>query len=100
MREDFQKERINRMIERLGLHRPIISRQHMKDEINKIFIKQPTRQRAAQYIAMVNGRGVYPKTLKRHFTEGEIRYIRKRLHDHNLHTVVSEFEDLQPVKLL
>jgi len=100
MREDFQKERINRMIERLGLHRPIISRQHMKDEINKVFIKQPTRQRAAQYIAMVNGRGIYPKTIQRHFTEGEVRYIRKRLHDHNLHTVVSEFEDLQPVKLL
>lgn len=100
MQEDFQKARINRMIERLGLHRPIISRQHMRDEINKIFIKQPTRQRAAQYIAMVNGRGVYPKTIRRHFTEGEVRYIRKRLHDHNLHTVVSEFEDLEPVKLL
>ena len=96
MQEDFQKARIDRMIERLGLHRPIISRQRMRDEINKIFIKQPTRQRAAQYIAMVNGRGVYPKTIRRHFTEGEARYIRKRLHDHNLHTVVSEFEDLEP----
>lgn len=100
MQEDFQKARINRMIERLGLHRPIISRQHMRDAIKLIFSKKPTRQKAAKYISLINSRGTYPKTIKANFTEGEIRYICKRLHDYNLHTIVSEFENLQPVKLL
>ena len=58
MQEQFQIERINRMIVRLGLHRKIISRQNMKTQLDKIFIKKPTRQRAGQYITLVNTRGV------------------------------------------
>lgn len=49
---------------------------------------------------LVNGRGVYPQTIKQQFTEGQINYIRTILHKRNLHTVVSEFEDLEPVELL
>lgn len=100
MQEQFQIERINRMIVRLGLHRKIISRQNMKIQLDKIFIKKPTRQRAGQYITLVNTRGVYPQTIKQHFAEGQIKYIRDKLHGYGLHTVVSEFEDLEPVQLL
>lgn len=100
MDEKFQVERINRMIIRLGLHRKIISRKNMKKQLDKIFIKKTTRQRAGQYITLVNTRGTYPQTIKTNFTEGQIGYIRKVLHDNDLHTVVSEFEDLEPVNLL
>jgi len=100
MQERFQIERINRMIERLGLHRNIISRQNMKKQLDIIFKKIPTRQRAGKYIMLINCRGVYPQTIKQQFTEGQINYIRTILHKHNLHTVVSEFEDLEPVELL
>lgn len=100
MQEQFQVERINRMIVRLGLHRKIISRQNMKIQLDKIFIKKPTRQRAGQYITLVNTRGVYPQTIKQHFAKGQIKYIRDKLHGCGLHTVVSEFEDLEPVQLL
>lgn len=100
MQEQFQVERINRMIVRLGLHRKIISRQNMKKQLDKLFIKKPTRQRAGQYITLVNARGVYPQTIKQQFAEGQIRYIRQKLHGCDLHTVVSEFEELEPVQLL
>ena len=100
IQEPFQIERINRMIERLGLHRPIISRKHMKEQLSLIFTKQPTRQRAGQYISLINARGTYPQTIRNHFTEGQIRYIRQKLHQHDLHTVISEFEDLEPVEHL
>ena len=100
MKEQFQVERINRMIVRLGLHRKIISRQNMKTQLDKIFIKKPTRKRAGQYITLVNTRGVYPQTIKQHFAEGQIKYIREKLHGCGLHTVVSEFEDLEPVQLI
>lgn len=100
MQEQFQVERINRMIVRLGLHRKIISRQNMKKQLDKLFIKQPTRQRVGRYITLVNTRGVYPQAIKQHFTEGQIKYIRQKLHQHDLHTVVSEFEDLEPVQLV
>ena len=100
IQEQFQVERINRMIVRLGLHRKIISRQNMKRQLNKLFIKKPTRQRAGQYITLVNTRGVYRQTIKQHFAEGQINYIRDKIHKNGLHTVVSEFEDLEPVQLL
>lgn len=100
IQEQFQIERINRMIERLGLHRPIISRKHMKEQLHLIFTKQPTRQRAGHYISLMNARGTYPQTIHKQFSEGQIRYIRQKLHQHNLHTVISEFEDLEPVERL
>lgn len=100
MQEQFQIERINRMIERLSLHRNIISRQNMKQQLDMIFTKAPTRQRAGKYIGLVNGRGVYPQTIGQHFTEGQVKYIRQKLHQHGLHTVVSEFVDLEPVQYI
>lgn len=100
MQEQFQVERINRMVVRLGLHRKIISRQNMKKQLDKIFIKKPTRQRAGQYITLVNTRSRYPQTIKQQFAEGQIKYIRQKLHENGLHTVISEFEDLEPVQLL
>ncbi len=100
MKESFQVQLINKMIKRLGLHRNIISRNNMKLLINKVFVKQPTRQRASDYIRLVNGRGIYLSTIKKRYTEGQIKYIRGILHKHNIHTVVSEFVDLEPVKLL
>lgn len=101
MQEDFQRERINRMIERLGLHRQIISRERMREQLPLIFSKRPTLQRAKQYIRLVNGRGVYPATIKSQFTAGQITYIRKRLYEHDLHCIVAEGgQDLSPVPLL
>ncbi len=101
MKEDFQRERINRMIERLGLHHQIISREHMREQLPLIFSKRPTLQRAKQYIRLVNGRGVYPATIKSQFTAGQIAYIRKRLYEHDLHCIVAEGgHDLAPVPLL
>ena len=100
MNEQFQVQHINRMIVRLGLHRKIISRQNMKQQLKNLFPKSPTRQRAEKYISLVNSRGTYRQTIKKQFTEGQIRYIRKQLHDHHLHTIISEFEDLEPVQLL
>lgn len=72
----------------------------MKIQLDKVFIKKPTRQRAGQYITLVNTRGVYPQTIKQQFAEGQIKYIRQKIHGSGLHTVVSEFEDLEPVQLL
>lgn len=100
MQEQFQIERINRMIERLGLHRNIISRRHMKNELDKMFIKQPTKQRAEQYISLVNNRGTTKNMIVQQLTGGQINYIRQKIHQQNLHTVVSEFEDLEPVQFL
>lgn len=100
MQEQFQVDRINKMVLRLGLNLRIISRKHMQEQLNLIFPKAPTRQRAKQYIRLVNGRGTYTKTIKSTFTESQIRYIRKRLYDNGLHCVVSEFEDLQPIQPL
>lgn len=101
MQEDFQKARINRMIERLGLHRQIISRERMREQLPLIFSKRPTLQRAKQYVRLVNGRGVYPATIKSQFTAGQITYIRKRLYEHDLHCIVAEGgHDLAPVPLL
>jgi hypothetical protein len=100
MQEQFQVERINKMIVRLGLHRKIISRQNMNKQLDKLFVKKPTRYRAGRYITLVNTRGTYSNTIKQYFTEGQIKYIREKLHDCGLHTVVSEFEDLEPIKLL
>lgn len=100
IQEQFQIERINRMLERLGLHRPIIGRKRMKEQLALIFTKQPTRQRAGQYISLINARGTYQQTIRNQFSEGQIRYIRQKLHQHNLHTVISEFEDLEPIERL
>ncbi len=100
MQEQFQKERINRMIVRLGLNKKIISRKNMQQQIDKIFIKQPTRQRVRRYITLVNARGTYQQTIKQQFAEGQIKYIKQKLNEHDLHTVVSDFEDLEPVQLL
>jgi len=60
MQEQFQIDRINKMITRLGLHRRIVSRSHMKQHLDKIFIKRPTRQKAGKYISMLNSRGTTP----------------------------------------
>ena len=72
----------------------------MKQQLDMIFTKAPTRQRAGKYIGLVNGRGVYPQTIGQHFTEGQVKYIRQKLHQHGLHTVVSEFVDLEPVQYI
>ena len=98
MQAGFQRERINRMIERLGLHRQIISREHMRERLGEIFIKAPTLQRAKLYIRLVTGRGVYPATIKGQLTAGQIAYIRKKLNEHDLHCIVAEGgHDLVPV---
>lgn len=98
--EQFQTDRINRMIERLGLHWDIISCRHMRDKLDRLFSKQPTRQRAGRYISLVNSRGASRRAIWNAFTQGQVAYIRHVLHKNHLHTVVSDFEDLEPVKLL
>lgn len=100
MKEQFRIDRINKMIMRLGLHRPIVSRSHMKQHLDKIFTKKPARQKAGKYISMLNSRGTYPSNIRNSFTEGEIKYYRQKLHRYNLHTIVSEFEDLKPIQTL
>lgn len=100
LREDFQVDRINKMIVRLGLHRPIVSRSHMKQHLDKIFTKKPTRQKVGKYISMLNSRGAYPSSIRNSFTEGEIKYYRMKVNRYGLHTIVSEFEDLKPIQPL
>lgn len=101
MNENFQKERINRMIQRLHLDLTIITRTHMRNAIKLIFSKKPTQQRAARYISMVNSRGAYPKTVKANFTEGEVRYIQQKLRQYGIHTVLTDgIDNLEPVQLL
>lgn len=100
MKEQFQIDRINKMVMRLGLHRPIVSRSHMKQHLDKIFTKKPARQKAGKYISMLNSRGTYPSSIRNSFTEGEIKYYRAKLRQHGLHTIVSEFEDLEPIQPL
>lgn len=100
LQERFQIDRINKMITRLGLHRPIVSRSHMKQHLGKIFIKKPTRQKAGKYISMLNSRGTSPSAIRNSFTEGEVKYYRMKLHQYGLHVVTSAFEDLEPIQLL
>lgn len=101
LKEDFQRERINRMVERLGLHHQIISREHMRERLGEIFTKAPTLQRAKLYIRLVNGRGTYPATIRGQLTAGQVAYIRKKLHEHDLHCIVAEGgHDLAPIPLL
>lgn len=101
MQEDFQREHINRMIERLGLRRQIISREHMRERLGEIFTKAPTLQRAKLYIRLVNGRGTYPATIKSQLTAGQIAYIRKKFHEYDLHCIVAEGgHDLIPISRL
>lgn len=100
MNQQFQENLINKMIMRLGLHRNIISRKNMKKVIDTSFARKSTKQNAEKYIRLVNGRGTYGSTITNNLTEGAIKYIRDILHRQNIHTVVSEYEDLEPIKLL
>lgn len=99
MNERFQMERMAHMIKRLRLSDKIISRKKMKGCIDVIFTKEPTKQRALNYIAMVNKRGSYPNTIKSSFSTGQVRYIRDRLHKYGFHVIVSDFKSLEPVNL-
>ena len=101
MNTDFQKERINRMIQRLNLNLNIINKKDLFQLLPAIFKRKETLQRAESYIKLINKeRNVYPKTVKAHFTANQIGYIRKKLKEHNLHSIVSENNDLMPVELL
>lgn len=99
MDEQFQMERIAHMIKRIRLSDTIISRNQMKRCIDKIFTKEPTKQRALKYIAMINKRGSYPDTIRNSFSTGQVRYIRDKLHKRNLHVIVSDFQSLKPINL-
>ena len=98
---DFQKQKINRMIQRLGMNLNIINRKALLQSLPSIFKTKDTLQRAKDYVMMINkDRDVFPKTIKAHFTANQITYIRKKLKEHNLHSIVSENNDLIPVELL
>ena len=98
MNPDFQKKSINRMIQRLGLNLRIVSRKMMLQILPSIFKRKATLQRAEDYITLINkDRNVYPKTVKAHFTANHVSYIRRRLKEYGLHSIVSEFMELKPI---
>ena len=98
MNNDFQKERINRMIQRLGMNLRIVSRKTMLQILPSIFKRKATLQRAEDYITLINkDRNVYPKTVKAHFTANHVSYIRRKLKEYGLHSIVSEFMELKPI---